>query len=256
MFAVCLFVCFLKKKRSAEMFVANWPKSNQQVLPTDREWITSLQSAYAYHMSINLVFLPAPISGEPILTTLILSANTIFCLWKGLVCRRWARHSPVSPCIFTRRGLWACSTATVQHPPGNLVAHSSCENLCGARCQALIFSMMLQHSSACYTHGPISTCYGQAGDDRIRCSYLMRSSVYHIWIWFGSSLYVLYSSLLPCCFRLMVILQMHIYMAWRFVVASLECWAILQSGLWLFLDLDSDFSCCYFFFSQLFHGNM
>jgi len=104
------------------------------------------------------------------------------------------------------------------------------------------FSMMLQHSSACYTHGPISTCYGQAGDDRIRCS------VYHIWIGFGSSLYVLYSSLLPCCFRLMVILQMHIYMAWRFVVASLECWAILQSGLWLFLDLDSDFSCCYFFF--------
>jgi hypothetical protein len=121
------------------MFVANWPISNQQVLPTDTEWITSLQSAYAYHMSINLVFLPAPMSGEPILTTLILSANTIFCLWKGLVCRRWARHSPVSPCIFTRRGLWACSTATVQHPPGNLVAHSSCENLCGARCQALIF---------------------------------------------------------------------------------------------------------------------
>lgn len=114
------------------------------------------------------------------------------------------------------------------------------------------FSMMLQHSSACYTHGPISTCYGQAGDDRIRCS------VYHIWIGFGSSLYVLYSSLLPCCFRLMVILQMHIYIyglaLCRCLVGMLgyitiRAMAVSGSGQWFFVLL-------LFFFWQLFHGNM
>ena len=71
------------------------------------------------------------------------------------------------------------------------------------------FSLMLQCSSACYMHGPISTCYWglltATVDNRIRCSYLMRFSVNHIWVRSPGT-----PSLPCCCFRLLVILWMHI----------------------------------------------
>ena len=75
------------------------------------------------------------------------------------------------------------------------------------------FSLMLQCSSACYMHGPISTCYWglltAAGDNRISVShrsYLMRFPVNHIWVPWHSL------SLPCCCSRLLVILWiwMHI----------------------------------------------
>ena len=89
--------------------------------------------------------------------------------------------SPVSPCIFTRRGLWACSngngsasswrTCGSQQPRESvwsprLVGYLACSKMPGSHLQSSdwrgfllqTFSMMLQHSSACYTQGPISTC--------------------------------------------------------------------------------------------------
>jgi hypothetical protein len=63
------------------------------------------------------------------------------------------------------------------------------------------FSLMLQCSSACYMHGPISTCYWgllftATSDNRIRCSYLMRFSVNHIWVpWHSLISLLLLSSL-------------------------------------------------------------
>ena len=180
--------------------------------------------------------------------------------------------SPVSPCICTRRGLWACSngngsasswrTCGSQQPRESvwsprLVGYLACCKMPGSHLQSSerrgfplqTFSMMLQHSSACYTQGPISTCSLQPvmiGSDA-HISWGLLSTTFGLGL---DPSPVLYFSLLPCCFRLMVILQMHIYMAWRFVVAALECWA----KLWLFLDLDSDFSCCYCFFSSCFTG--
>lgn len=94
------------------------------------------------------------------------------------------------------------------------------------------FSMMLLHSSACYTHGPISTCSLQPGDDRIRCSYLLRLSVYHIWIGFGSP--VACTVLLPVAFVSRLFFRC-IYMALG--ALSLPRWNVW----WLWLYLDSDF---------------
>lgn len=66
------------------------------------------------------------------------------------------------------------------------------------------FSMMLQHSECMLHSRPYQHMLWAAGDDRIRCSYLLRFSVYRIWIgwdWIWTPLYCT-SSLLPCCLAL------------------------------------------------------
>jgi len=141
--------------------------------------------------------------------------------------------SPVSPCIFTRRGLWACSngngsasswrTCGSQQPRESvwsprLVGYLACCKMPGSHPHSSdwrgfllqTFSMMLQHSSACYTQGPISTCSLQPvmiGSDA-HISWGLLSTTFGLGL---DPSPVLYFSLLPCCFRLMVILQMHIY---------------------------------------------
>lgn len=136
--------------------------------PTNRCYRQRLDNTHLKpkYRSINLVFLPGPISGEPAHTTLILSklANTIFYLWKDLVSRKWAGQSIKLP-AYDWIGLWrtwgTCLMAMVS-------ASSWCS--CGSQqlgesvwsprlveCQPLIFSpeqgmtqLSLQTFPRCY----------------------------------------------------------------------------------------------------------
>jgi hypothetical protein len=80
------------------------------------------------------------------------------------------------------------------------------------------FSMMLQHSECMLHSRPYQHMLWAAGDDRIRCSYLLRFSVYRIWI--GLDLDPPCTVLPPCSPA-----------AWRFVhVPGWNCYYTFLEG--------------------------